>query len=168
MAFIQSSHISKEMDKEPVGTVFENPLKSVNAESCLDTIAYLQLNFSLPNNMFTKVERMSMAHSLEVRMPFLDHEFVEYVAAIPASMRFRFWKTKWLLRKAMEPYLPKEILWRKKRGFSVPLYYWLGPGKIGGKGCSVVGRDHRFGAEAWGKMVFDEWQDQDRKKNLNF
>ena len=151
--------ISKEMDKGPVEALFAHLLKSANADSFLDAIAYLQLNLSLPDDMLTKVDRMSMAHSLEVRVPFLDHEFVEYVATIPASMRFRFWKTKWLLRKAMEPYLPHSILWRKKQGFSVPLYYWFRSDNndlLFQSGKS----DPLYGSAVWGRLVFEEWQKQ--------
>lgn len=151
--------ISEEMDKGAVEALFAHLLKSANAESFLDAIAYLQLNLSLPDDMLTKVDRMSMAHSLEVRVPFLDHEFVEYVATIPASMRFRFWKTKWLLRKAMEPYLPHSILWRKKQGFSVPLYYWFRSNNNGASFRSHKS-DQRDSSAVWGKMILKEWKDQ--------
>lgn len=160
--------ILEEMDKGPVEALFEHLLKSANAESFLDAIAYLQLNLSLPDDMLTKVDRMSMAHSLEVRVPFLDHEFVEYVATIPASMRFRFWKTKWLLRKAMEPYLPHSILWRKKQGFSVPLYYWFRSDNDGVH-FQAGKSDHRDGNAVWGKMIFEEWKEQTgNQKKMDF
>jgi asparagine synthase (glutamine-hydrolysing) len=133
-----------------------------NATSFLDRIAYLQLKLSLPDDMLTKVDRMSMAHSLEVRVPFLDHEFVEYVATVPVEHRFRRWKTKWLLRKALEPHLPREILWGKKRGFSVPVGSWsIGRGRLNSPGATGRRTDVRDGSGWWGRMILDEWYRQE-------
>ncbi|MEJ7810899.1 MAG: asparagine synthase (glutamine-hydrolyzing) [Gemmatimonadaceae bacterium] len=143
-------------DLAPVEALFDSLLRKGDARSFLDRIAYLQLKMSLPDDMLTKVDRTSMAHSLEVRVPFLDHEFVEYVATIPAETRFRYWQSKWLLRAALRPYLPAEILRGRKRGFNAPLAYWL-------SGSDVEGvRDVRDPNARWGRMIYDEWRKQDK------
>jgi asparagine synthase (glutamine-hydrolysing) len=146
-----------EVSAAPVIELFDQLLSSGNADSFLDRIAYLQLKLSLPDDMLTKVDRMSMAHSLEVRVPFLDHEFVEYVATVPAETRFRFWRTKWLLRKAMEPYLPKAIIWRGKHGFNVPLQYWF---KKSSSYENITRGHPSDGNTLWGELVLTEWRRQ--------
>jgi asparagine synthase (glutamine-hydrolysing) len=66
-----------------------------------------------------------MAHSLEVRAPFLDHELLEYMATVPSGLKIRGWTKKYLFRRAFKALLPQETLSRRKMGFSVPLGAWL-------------------------------------------
>jgi len=84
----------------------------------------------LPDNLLERGDRMTMAASLEARMPFMDHKLAEYISSLPDSMRVRGRTTKWLLREAMKKLLPKEILERPKVGFRVPVNEWFrGPMK---------------------------------------
>ena len=76
-------------------------------------------------DILTKVDRASMAHSLEVRVPFLDHKFVEWTAKIPTDLKIKNGCGKYILKKAMEPHLPHDVLYRKKMGFRVPLSDWF-------------------------------------------
>jgi asparagine synthase (glutamine-hydrolysing) len=73
----------------------------------------------------TKVDRASMAHSLEVREPLMDHKLVEWLATLPSSLKVKGQEGKFLLKKAMEPMLPNDILYRPKMGFAVPLARWF-------------------------------------------
>jgi len=73
----------------------------------------------------TKVDRASMAHSLEVREPLMDHPLVEWLATLPSDLKVRGQEGKYLFKKAMEPYLSDDILYRPKMGFSVPLARWF-------------------------------------------
>ena len=73
----------------------------------------------------TKVDRASMAHSLEVREPLMDHKLIEWLATLPSSLKVRGAEGKFLLKKAMEPQLPADVLYRPKMGFSVPLAQWF-------------------------------------------
>jgi asparagine synthase (glutamine-hydrolysing) len=66
-----------------------------------------------------------MAHSLEVRVPLLDHEFCEYAATLPPSLKLRGGEGKYILKKSLEPHLPHDIMYRAKKGFSIPLAAWL-------------------------------------------
>ena len=84
----------------------------------------------LQDDILTKVDRASMMHSLEVRAPFLDIELVDFVRKIPAAFKFRRGQTKYLLKKALEPVLPRDILYRKKKGFGVPTGKWFQSKKI--------------------------------------
>jgi asparagine synthase (glutamine-hydrolysing) len=86
---------------------------------------YLDLKTYLNDDILTKVDRASMAVSLEARVPLLDHELIETVLSLPVEIRNKDGKQKHLFRKAIKDYLPPEILNRGKRGFSIPLYEWL-------------------------------------------
>ena len=79
----------------------------------------------LPDDILTKVDRASMAVSLEVRAPLLDHHLMERVASMPSSLKLRGRTSKYIFKKAMEPILPREILYRRKQGFAVPLDHWF-------------------------------------------
>jgi asparagine synthase (glutamine-hydrolysing) len=91
----------------------------------LALVQYLDLKTYLVGDINTKVDRASMAHSLEVREPLMDHRLVEWLARLPSSFKVRDGESKWLLKKAMEPRLPREVLYRRKMGFAVPLARWF-------------------------------------------
>ncbi|MBI2469447.1 MAG: asparagine synthase (glutamine-hydrolyzing) [Candidatus Rokubacteria bacterium] len=97
----------------------------------LSALQYLDLRSYLPLDILTKVDRMSMAHSLEARVPLLDHKLVEFAATVPPELRLRGGTTKYLLKRAMRGILPDRIIERPKHGFAVPLARWfrggLGP-----------------------------------------
>jgi asparagine synthase (glutamine-hydrolysing) len=98
------------------------------ADHDLDALSQLQdldLKTYLPGDILTKVDRMSMANSLEARVPLLDHPLVEFACSLPPDLRFRDGKTKHLLKRALEGRVPAEILTRPKQGFAVPLESWF-------------------------------------------
>ncbi len=91
----------------------------------LSKILYTDLKTYLPGDILVKVDRMSMANSLEVRAPILDHKVIEYAASIPANLKYHHGEKKYILKKAFQGMLPENTLYRKKMGFSVPLSDWL-------------------------------------------
>ncbi|MGI9285765.1 MAG: asparagine synthase (glutamine-hydrolyzing) [Pseudomonadales bacterium] len=91
----------------------------------LSKILYTDLKTYLPGDILVKVDRMSMANSLETRAPFLDYRLVEYAASIPSSLKLKDGEKKYILKKSLDELLSDEILYRKKMGFSVPLAQWL-------------------------------------------
>ena len=91
----------------------------------LSLVQYLDLKTYLVGDINTKVDRASMAHSLEVREPLMDHPLVEWLSSLPPDLKLRKGEGKYLLKKALEPYLPAEILYRPKMGFAVPLAKWF-------------------------------------------
>ncbi|MBF0468370.1 MAG: asparagine synthase (glutamine-hydrolyzing) [Desulfamplus sp.] len=95
------------------------------AEDHLSKIQYLDIKTYLCDDILTKVDRASMAVSLEVRCPILDHKFMEYVAKIPYDLKLKRREGKHIFKKALKSYLPDDILYRKKMGFSVPILEWL-------------------------------------------
>ena len=97
-------------------------------EQCHDPLEWILLTDMetyLPDDELRKADRLSMWHSLEVRVPFLDHKLVEFVATIPSQLKLKGWEKKHILIKSMEGILPDSILRRRKQGFSIPLGDWL-------------------------------------------
>jgi len=86
---------------------------------------YLDLKSYLADDIMVKVDRMSMAVSLEAREPLLDHKLIEFAFRLPDDLKLRGGETKWIFKKTMERLLPKENIWRSKEGFSVPIKHWL-------------------------------------------
>ena len=99
-------------------------LAETTAESTLDKLLYVDTKTYL-HELLMKQDQMSMAASIESRVPFLDHKLVEFTAKLPETMKLRGRTTKWILREAMKNILPREILDRPKMGFPVPLGDWL-------------------------------------------
>lgn len=88
-------------------------------------VQYLDMKTYLVGDILTKVDRASMAHALEVRVPFLDHRLMEWVSGLPVDFKLRGTEGKYMLKKALEPHLPHEIMYRRKMGFSIPLAEWF-------------------------------------------
>ncbi|MEW6990604.1 XrtA/PEP-CTERM system amidotransferase [Colwelliaceae bacterium 6441] len=105
--------------------VFRHHEAKFDGNDPLSLIQYLDIKTYLVGDILTKVDRASMAHSLEVRVPFLDHEFVEWSATVPTKVKLKSGQGKYVLKKAMEDYLPHDVLYRDKMGFRVPLSDWF-------------------------------------------
>jgi asparagine synthase (glutamine-hydrolysing) len=91
----------------------------------LSKVLYVDIKVQLPEDMLVKVDRMSMANSLEVRSPLLDHVLMEFIATIPSHLKLHGREKKYIFKKALTPYLSDTILYRKKQGFEVPLDRWF-------------------------------------------
>ncbi|MGB5834335.1 MAG: XrtA/PEP-CTERM system amidotransferase [Thiohalocapsa sp.] len=91
----------------------------------LSLLQYLDFKTYLVDDILTKVDRASMAHGLEVRVPLLDHELVEWISSLPPELKLRGSEGKYLLKRALEPHLPRSLLYRPKMGFAVPLASWF-------------------------------------------
>jgi asparagine synthase (glutamine-hydrolysing) len=105
--------------------VFHRHAERAGTDDALGLIQYLDLKTYLIGDINTKVDRASMAHSLEVREPLMDHPLVEWLASLPASLKVRGQQGKYLLKKTMEPHLSNDVLYRRKMGFAVPLGRWF-------------------------------------------
>jgi len=98
-----------------------------HVEQCnyIDQAQYVDLKTWLVDDILVKVDRTTMAHSLEARAPFLDHRIVEFAASLPVDMKLKGFDKKYILKKAQSRYLPNEVLYRKKRGFNSPISHWI-------------------------------------------
>lgn len=100
-------------------------MRDAPARDAMDRVQYADMKIWLPGDILTKTDRMSMAVGLEAREPLLDHRLIEYAARLPVSMRLRGGQGKWLMKKVLEPYLPRDILYRPKMGFVTPISAWF-------------------------------------------
>ena len=123
--------------------MFRRHAARAGTDDPLALIQYLDLKTYLVGDINTKVDRASMAHSLEVREPLMDHPLVEWLATLPSSLKVRGQEGKYLLKKAMEPSLPHEMLYRPKMGFAVPL------GALVPRAAAQRVRDALLGPIAW-------------------
>jgi asparagine synthase (glutamine-hydrolysing) len=105
--------------------VFERHARQAQTDDPLSLIQYIDLHTYLVGDINTKVDRASMAHSLEVREPLMDHELVQWAASLPSSLKLQGGNGKMVLKKALEPHLPADVLYRPKMGFAVPLARWF-------------------------------------------
>jgi asparagine synthase (glutamine-hydrolysing) len=104
---------------------YDQVISGLTLHHTLDLGLFADLYLYLPDDLLTLTDRVSMAHSLEVRVPFLDHELVEFVARMPAALKVHGLQKKFILRRAVAPWVPKGHLNRSKQGFSVPMASWL-------------------------------------------
>jgi len=135
--FHSVSILSNEMRKQLFSDKLKSELQGYQAievfyryrqqapENPLSMVQYLDLKTYLPGDILTKVDRASMAHALEVRVPLLDHKLVEWLATLPPDLKLHGREGKYVFKKALEPYLPNDILYRPKMGFAVPLSQWF-------------------------------------------
>ena len=148
---------------------------------------FADINTFLVDDILVKVDRMSMANSLEARTPFLDYRVVEFAARLPSHLKLKGFQTKYLLKRCMARKLPREILNRKKEGFSIPMKNWLRgelrplmqdvlsserikkEGLFNAPYIEKLKTEHLHGAanhahQLWSLMVFEIWRDMYLKK----
>jgi asparagine synthase (glutamine-hydrolysing) len=99
--------------------------EEIETEDQLDKLLYLDIHSYLPEDLLVKMDIATMANSLETRVPFLDHQFMELVAQIPSQFKLNGSKAKFILKKAFSDFLPPAISKRKKMGFGVPISRWI-------------------------------------------
>jgi len=159
---------------------FNDQLSGVTA---LEKASYIYLNTYMTDDILAKVDRASMACSLEVRAPFLDKEFAGYALTIPGVYKMRGFTTKWILKEALRDILPPDTIRKKKHGFAVPVTKWLRgelkglllssfeKAKIERQGIfsyayiddllrQYLGGNEALGREVWNLFVFEQWFDR--------
>jgi asparagine synthase (glutamine-hydrolysing) len=160
---------------------FQNYFDNAPANNLLSRLLYLDTKTYLPGDILTKVDRMSMAASLEVRAPILDHHVVEWAARLPENLKFRDGHGKYLLRKlATRVGVPQEVINRPKQGFALPLVHWmrgelkddllpilleprtLERGYFNRQAVRTLLEEHRRGrrdhsAQIWALLMFELW-----------
>ncbi len=105
--------------------VMEGAMRDAPTDHHLSRVQYADIKTYLAGDILTKVDRASMAHSLEVRVPILDHRFVEWTARLAPGLKLKGGEGKYVFKKALEPLVPNDVLYRTKMGFSVPLAKWF-------------------------------------------
>ncbi len=179
---IYSQDFMRELNGYDAHGFIEEKFRAANSSDPLDQQEYVDIKSYLVDNILVKVDRMSMAASLEARVPMLDHRFVEFAATIPSGMRLQGKRTKHILKSAFNDILPMQIIERGKEGFSIPIKNWmkaelkpmmldaLSERNVREKGFfdpAMVTRmvdEHLRGKEnhshrLWGLMMFHMWHD---------
>ena len=111
--------------KDILTGLVKNQMQDCDTEDNWERSLWQDMRFYLQDNMLVKVDRASMMNSLEVRVPLLDHEVVEFSARIPAKFKYRNTQSKYILKRMAEHHLPNEIVYREKKGFGIPIAKWL-------------------------------------------
>lgn len=161
-------------------TLFEDLYHRAKTGDHLSKLQYLDMKTYLVDDILVKVDRASMANSLEVRCPLLDHKLMEVIARIPSSLKLRGDQGKYIFKKALAGLLPREVLTRKKQGFAVPLAQWFRRelrelsgdlilshdplGVLNSKGVRFLWERHQsylndFATELWAILMFRLWQE---------
>ncbi|HEX7956556.1 MAG TPA: asparagine synthase (glutamine-hydrolyzing) [Pyrinomonadaceae bacterium] len=147
--------------------LFREHAARVRSKDALDTLLYLDSKTYLPGDILTKVDRMSMAVSLEARVPLLDHKLIEFVTRMPAALKMRGGETKHVFKRAVRGLVPDEILDRPKQGFGLPIQRWIN------QELRERIRDGLFGERARGRGYFEPsyvrllWEEHDRGRRDN-
>lgn len=113
-------------------------MREAPARDPIDRAQYADMTIWLPGDILTKTDRMSMAVSLEAREPLLDHRLMEFAGRLPVNQRIRGNSGKYLMKKAMERYLPQDVLYRPKMGFVTPISAWF-RGPLAGEAAGIAG-----------------------------
>lgn len=169
----------REQYEDPL-RLYQQVYEQCPAVDALTRLQHIDLKVYLPDDILVKADRMSMANSLEARVPFLDHRVVEFAAALPSWLKLRGLTKKYILKRTMARHLPNEISRGKKRGFNVPIPMWirrelrdvvhevLSPQRLQEAGffnpaaVSTLIRDHEemradYSRNIWGLLIFMLW-----------
>ena len=122
---LYSDTFRRELQGYDAREVFRRHAERAPSEHPLSVIQYIDMKSYLPGDILTKVDRASMAHALEVRVPILDHPLVEWISGLPPEMKLRGSEGKYLFKRALEPHVDRDILYRPKMGFAIPIVQWF-------------------------------------------
>jgi asparagine synthase (glutamine-hydrolysing) len=122
---LYSDSMLQSVDRDHSISVTRKYLARAADYSLLNKMLYVDTNTWLPDELLIKADKMTMANSVELRVPLLDHKVLEFAAKLPRNQKVRGWTMKYLAKKALRDHLPPEILYRRKAGFPVPYELWL-------------------------------------------
>ena len=162
-AALLTEELTSQLGDHDPSALFQRLFRKVERLDPLTRLLYVDFKSWLVNDILTKVDRMSMANSLEVRAPLLDHKIVEFAARVPPELKFRGRTSKYLLKRHLEGRVPHSVIHRPKMGFSIPLSEWL-RGDL-----RDIGEDLLFSPQAAGRGYFVQprvralWESHQRK-----
>ena len=122
---LYSEDFARSIDREYTVEPMRRIQAHVRGQNTLDAMLYIDTKTWLPDDLLIKADKMTMANSLELRVPLLDHKVLEFAAALPTDLKVRGFTTKYLAKRALGRRVPKTILNRRKAGFPVPYESWL-------------------------------------------
>lgn len=122
---LYSDEMFQTIDKEYSVSVTSEYLEKAASYGYLDKMLYVDTHTWLPDDLLVKADKMTMANSVELRVPFLDHKVLEFAARLPRNQKVRRWAMKYMAKRALRGHVPQEILSRRKAGFPVPYQFWF-------------------------------------------
>src|SRR5262249_18618175 len=131
----------------------------------LSRIQYIDIKTYLTDDILTKVDRASMAVSLEVRCPLLDHKVMELVASMPSGLKLKGTSGKYIFKRAMEGRLPNDIIHRSKMGFGIPMQDWFRNGIRDFASAYILDREDPYLSTAFVKKIWDQHQSRTRDRS---
>jgi asparagine synthase (glutamine-hydrolysing) len=172
--------LGRESGADLLDRTFTSYYEQVRSEADLNRMLFVDTKTWLPDDLLVKADKMTMAASIELRVPFLDHRMVEFAARLPVSLKLRRGQTKYLLKTLMQRYLPTEVVHQTKKGFPVPIASWFRGGLyelsvemlldqksatgpfLDQSGVRKVLNSHKtgrrdFSNELWGLLVLEYW-----------
>jgi asparagine synthase (glutamine-hydrolysing) len=176
-----NQHLQRELHGYDSLEVLRHYYQKADTKDSLSRIQYVDIKTYLTDDILVKVDRASMAHSLEVRAPILDHKLMELAASIPSSMKLRGMNGKYIFKEALKQILPESVLHRKKMGFGVPLSLWFrkdlkelahsvifyrnGSNLLNESTVKHIWQEHQGGlrdrsTELWTLLMFSLWERQ--------
>ncbi len=144
---LNSSHLAIEKLNSNYSLIFKGDSK----KNYLQQMIYLEFKNRLSELLLMRVDKMSMAASIEARVPFLDHRLVEFSFRIPQNLKIRKGIPKYILKKASEGIIPNEIIYRRKQGFAAPIREWFRTGNL-----TKFAKDHIFDSQIMSLGIFDK------------
>src|SRR2546425_2805211 len=145
--------------------VFREYYDTADTDDPLSRIQYVDVKTYLSDDILTKVDRASMANSLEVRCPLLDHKLMELAASMPSTLKLKGTAGKYIFKKVMEKHLPHDIIYRNKMGFSIPLAKWFRNGIRDFAHAYIVERQDPYLSTPFVKKIWNQHQSGHRDRS---
>ncbi len=170
-----ATHVAKDVVDR-----FQEHVEDAASMSAENRMLHQDFNMYLPDDILAKVDRMTMAHSLEARVPILDNRVIDFAASVPFRMKMRGSISKYIVKKAIGPIMPPDLIRQRKQGFAIPIHRWMREDLRGHFLDTVLGHDARnplllnrrairslfdrhiqetdnFGHHLWAVLMFEEW-----------
>ncbi len=156
--FVLSKDLAHQLRGYDSAGVFREYYESADTDDPLSRIQYVDVKTYLTDDILTKVDRASMANSLEVRCPLLDHKLMELIASMPSSLKLNRNVGKYIFKKALEKHLPREIIHRNKMGFAVPLTNWFRNGIRDFTAAHLLDKQDPYLSQSFVKKMWSQHQ----------
>jgi asparagine synthase (glutamine-hydrolysing) len=164
-ASILSSDLRQQLGDYDSAAVFREYYDKADTDDPLSRIQYVDVKTYLTDDILTKVDRASMANSLEVRCPLLDHKLMELTASMPSSLKLKGSVGKYIFKKVMEKHLPADIIYRKKMGFAIPLAKWFRNGIRDYTRAHIVETHDPYLSKSFVQKIWDQHQSGSRDRS---
>ena len=153
-----SKDLKSRLGSYDTADIFRDYYRGADSDDPLSRIQYVDVKTYLTDDILTKVDRASMANSLEVRCPLLDHKLMELVASMPSNLKLKGSTGKYIFKKSMEQQLPHDIIYRNKMGFAIPLASWFRNGIRDYARAHIIEREDPYLSQSFVTKIWNQHQ----------